>query len=552
MDDDDTVVVRALFFMGHGRASSEVTHARHTTEVLTPWINANTSICTAPPTCRVKYADCTTATYGSPSLIVQCTHAHPDTVITGTDTGTRTPLSRLAPPRALPRAMPHYHIPQGKPMIALGAINVGRNTSIGDQCSLFGGCIVQPFTEIDAHKDVYCGNENTFPRSPETSWTHGDSWAQLLLQSLVLGGLVLGLVLGALVLLSYYFVVPVIKQDDASGFSPAVAMCLLLLLGHIVALVGSALLFILFSQLIGCPPLYRDGQTRWLRIGSWRFFLHVLLRQAVVKCFAACTFHLQSCKLPAAILRAAGAKIGANSIVFVYDHHTELTVPLPMLSIGANTLVTTHVQLGVPAYCCGRWYINRLAVGDACLVGNNSILDARAEGLRVPDNTWIGALSDVCAASLPLDDAGAVLLGIPARALAVKPTVDLAVSAPRLPTVLPAIISVVWVAVLPLLCPTALEVSVVSLAAFYYAADSYALGWLLALGLALAAWLWATLVFGCVTRWARWGPVHDGSELPMFSRRWFVFHWYAALPPPPAWGSVALGLRRRAGMHPNG
>ena len=32
----------------------------------------NTSICTAPPTCRVKHADCTTATYGSPSLI-QCT-----------------------------------------------------------------------------------------------------------------------------------------------------------------------------------------------------------------------------------------------------------------------------------------------------------------------------------------------------------------------------------------------------------------------------------------------------------------------------------------------
>ena len=40
------------------------------TQVLTPWINANTGICTAPPKCRVKYADCTTATYGSPSLIV--------------------------------------------------------------------------------------------------------------------------------------------------------------------------------------------------------------------------------------------------------------------------------------------------------------------------------------------------------------------------------------------------------------------------------------------------------------------------------------------------
>ena len=71
VDDDDTTVVRALFFMGHGRASSEVTETRNTTEVLTPWINANTSKCTAPPTCRVKYAACTTATYGSPSLIVQ-------------------------------------------------------------------------------------------------------------------------------------------------------------------------------------------------------------------------------------------------------------------------------------------------------------------------------------------------------------------------------------------------------------------------------------------------------------------------------------------------
>ena len=67
--DDDTAVVRALFFMGHGRASSHTPH--HTTEVLTPWINTYTSICTAPPTCRVKYADCTTATHGSPSLIVQ-------------------------------------------------------------------------------------------------------------------------------------------------------------------------------------------------------------------------------------------------------------------------------------------------------------------------------------------------------------------------------------------------------------------------------------------------------------------------------------------------
>ena len=70
VDDDDAEVMRTLFFTGHRRASSEVTGACYTTEVLTPWKDTNTSICTAPPRCRATYTGCTTATYGPPSLIV--------------------------------------------------------------------------------------------------------------------------------------------------------------------------------------------------------------------------------------------------------------------------------------------------------------------------------------------------------------------------------------------------------------------------------------------------------------------------------------------------
>ena len=184
------------------------------------------------------------------------------------------------------------------------------------------------------------------------------------------------------------------------------------------------------------PSLFpSQAQTHWLRIGSWGFFRHVTLRQTIVNLLGQPTFALQSCWLPAAILRAAGAAIGPRSVVFTYDYTLELTVPMPLLSIGANTLITTHVQLGVNRYSCGRWSVGTVAIGNSCLIGNNSILDVWSEGLSIPDNTWVGALSDVARCSLPETGAGAVVLGVPAHVTPVKPTTDLAESAASIPTV---------------------------------------------------------------------------------------------------------------------
>ena len=58
----------------HGSSDSMVssvhTHTHTHTHVLTQWKLANASLCTAPPQCRAKYTGCSTATHGSPLLIV--------------------------------------------------------------------------------------------------------------------------------------------------------------------------------------------------------------------------------------------------------------------------------------------------------------------------------------------------------------------------------------------------------------------------------------------------------------------------------------------------
>ena len=40
-------------------------------------------------------------------------------------------------------------IREGKPTLALGAVHIRRNSSVGDQCALFGGSIIEPYSELE-------------------------------------------------------------------------------------------------------------------------------------------------------------------------------------------------------------------------------------------------------------------------------------------------------------------------------------------------------------------------------------------------------------------
>ena len=432
----------------------------------------------------------------------------------------------------------------GRPVLSLGAIHIRHHAAVGDQCSLFGGCLVPPFSEIEANTDVHWGNDANFARSPETTWTHDVRYGALFVQSALPLLLVAGALFGSLYGATVLWFEALLRREALNprfGLAPPVTVVLFVVAMHAFQLLVPTLLFVVAQRLIGAPRLDTPTQTEWLTVGSWGFYRHVTLRQAVVHLLGHATFALQSCRLPAAILRAAGARIGPRTIVFNYDYATELSVPLLLLSIGADTLVTTHVQLGVGRYRCGRWSIGHVHIGDGCLIGNNAILDARSEGVALPDKTWVGALSDVTQESLESipkakSDIGAVVLGIPAKSTPVAPSTDLAESGPRIPVFGPTLVSLLWVLLLPFLCPAVPEMLAGIAILFYYlpalqapAGTEFLVWWGLCSAVVLGVLLWSILIYVVAGRLAGAVAVYSGSELPIFSRRWFVFHWFDML-----------------------
>ena len=242
----------------------------------------------------------------------------------------------------------------GRPMLALGRVHLQRNTSVGDQCALIGGCHLPPFSEVEANTDVCHGHSYSGPMSPETTWEHHSRCVDLGLQSLALAVAVLGPLYATLLGVCRAYGRLVLQPPDSLGgdLAALVALGLGWVAWHGGGLLLRGALFVVANRVIGAPALSRAGHTRWLPIGSWRFFRYVTLRQSAVALFGAPLFALQSSWIPTALLRAAGARIGARTIVFnSVEYEMELAgVPLGLLTIGSDTLVTTHVQVLLPRH----------------------------------------------------------------------------------------------------------------------------------------------------------------------------------------------------------
>ena len=267
-----------------------------------------------------------------------------------------------------------------------------------------------------------------------------------------------------------------------------------------------------------------------LPLGSWSFFLHVVLRRVFIRTFGFPLYTLQSSYIPAAIMRACGARVGKRTIVFNYDYSVELQAPLQQLVIGDDCIVTTFVQLGNSTVRDGLWASHDVTVGSGCLLGNNSIIDTA--GLPLPDNTWVSALSHVTSSSIsaaaarPHNALGSILCGNPTAApFPVAPSTLLSSSSATLMhPIVSGCISCLWAFLLaPALCPCSIEVLVV----FFLVLNSY---WTFSSMLLLivcceaGALLWSTL---CLLVFERLSSriVVNGAHYQMFTAKWWAFHW---------------------------
>ncbi len=315
------------------------------------------------------------------------------------------------------------------------------------------------------------------------------------------------------------------------------------LLIHPIAIIALAL----FHRCIGCPPPAALAQSSsapappsssvvdvrapcGIPVGSWSFFVHVTLRRVLIRTFGFPFYTLQSSFIPAAILRACGARVGRRTVVFNYDYGVELQAPLQQLDIGDDCIVTTFVQLGNPRVANGLWTSPAVVVGNGSLLGNNSIIDTA--GQPVPVRTWVSALSHVTSSSLdasaarPVHPLGRILCGNPTAApLPVAPSTLLASSSPTLmhPIACGAM-SCVWAfALAPALCPCSIEVLIV----FFLVINSkwsFASMLLLIVTCEAGAFLWSSawlaIFEGIGAR-----IVVSGAHYPMFSAKWWLFHW---------------------------
>ena len=102
--------------------------------------------------------------------------------------------------------------------------------------------------------------------------------------------------------------------------------------------------------------------------------------------------------------------------------------------------------------------------------------------------------------------------------------------------VVPTLLSLLWVYLLPLWCPTWMEALLAFAVVFYYiptfgasGGTMYVYCWLLCTAGLLAAMLWSVVMFALVGRASRRLATYSGSELPLFSLKWFAFHWFDML-----------------------
>jgi acetyltransferase-like isoleucine patch superfamily enzyme len=447
-------------------------------------------------------------------------------------------------------------------VLRVGRIELGEGSYVACQATITQGVCLPANSQVEC--DAYLSEENchSVPVVPADSSPRGSNSQRVLQVLVVLGFWALLLALSILLIAPWVNAAKSIEasaanapQGTAASSSPltvdaqptGVTVWYYVILFEIVIHPIAIAALVVFHRCIGAPPhvatvrsahtappasssVVDVSQFQGLPIGSWAFFIHAVLRRGAIRTFGFPLYTLQSSFIPAAILRACGAKVGKRSVVFNYDYSVELQAPLQQLTIGDDCIVTTFVQLGCSQVRDGMWISHDVTIGSGCLLGNNSVVDTY--GLPMADNTWVSALSHVTSSSVtptpshPHNALGRILCGSPTAApLPVSPSSLLsATSPPPMHPIWIGVVTCIWAFVLaPALCPCSIEILVV----FFLVINtnwSFSSMLLLIIVCEAAAFLWSTLwllAFECLSS----RIVVDGAQYPMFSAKWWAFHW---------------------------
>lgn len=447
-------------------------------------------------------------------------------------------------------------------VLRVGRIQLGEGSYVACQATITQGVCLPAYSQVECDAYVTEANCHLVPVVPAISLPHGSNTQRVLQVCVVLGFWALLLALSILLIAPWVNAATSIQasaaiapQGTASSSSPltvdaqpaGVTVWYYVILFEIAIHPIAVAALVAFHLCIGAPPhvatvrsaptaphdsssVVDMSRSQGLPIGSWAFFLHAVLRRGVIRMFGFPLYTLQSSFIPAAILRACGAKVGKRTIIFNYDYSVELQAPLQQLTIGDDCIVTTFVQLGNSRVHDGKWVSHDVTIGSGCLLGNNSVVDTC--GLPIADNTWVSALSHVTSSSVTPDPSrphnalGRILCGSPTAApLPVSPSSLLsATSSPPMHPICIGVVACIWAFLLaPALCPCSIEVLVV----FFLVINTnwyFSSMLLLIICCEAAAFMLSTLwllAFECLSS----RIVIDGAQYPMFSAKWWVFHW---------------------------
>eukprot|EP00668_Euglena_longa_P003546 GGOE01004144.1.p1 GENE.GGOE01004144.1~~GGOE01004144.1.p1 ORF type:complete len:1545 (-),score=302.20 GGOE01004144.1:408-4817(-) len=415
----------------------------------------------------------------------------------------------------------------GDHVMALGAVHLQHHTAVGQQCSLVGGCILLPFTEVRFGTHVSAQNDAALPNCEETNWRHGASLLLLTVQSFLLAG---GVLCGMLLTVSSMGMGWLFLQRLQHPAHAALAAVVLLDVGRHLA---SALLFAIFHRSLGCPVMEEGVRTVWLVNGSWAFFRHVILRNAVLHLFAAPLVTFQSCGLPALLLRLSGMKVGRDTVLLLEDPSKQFGVPLQLVTLGANVFVATDVCLGAATCHFGRWGVGALTIEDRVHLAERCVVDSLTEGLTVPQALQVCPLADVTKESVAGLRDGHVLLGTPAR-----PTLLPWLIGQCSGTTLPGSMLVIWAIIVHycerFLFPTPLDLVFICAAMREsmandlwdgaWACPSSTCAVIVVLFLA-----WATGVLWLCSQFVQTWFLHPGARFELLSWRWAVMQAFNQL-----------------------
>jgi acetyltransferase-like isoleucine patch superfamily enzyme len=451
--------------------------------------------------------------------------------------------------------------PTNKAMLRVGCIIIGAGSYVGCQASITQGVVLPAHSHVECDAYVSESNIRAVPVAPAPPKQFQLGRYQRCVQALVIV-----LFWFLLLALSFVLIVPwitfvppsdtAVASDAQSSGSPfpflgdrtpsGVAVWYYVMLFELVIHPFAIFVLVLFHRCVGSPPrstlpsppssspgassVVNIPEHQGVRVGSWVFFVHVILRRWFIRMFGFPFYTLQSSYIPAAIMRACGAHVGKRTLVFHCDYGLELQAPLQQVTIGRDCIITTFVQLGNSVVRDGLWYSHDVVVGNGCLLGNNSILDTA--GLPLPDNSWVSALSHVTSASIsaatarPHHALGCILCGNPSAApFPVAPSALLSSSAASLMhPITSGLLSCCWAFVLaPALCPGPIEVLIV----FFLLINtqwSFSSMLLLIICCEAAALLWSST---CLVAFERLSSriVVNGAQYPMFTARWWAFHW---------------------------